>query len=517
MGNVILIGFMGCGKSSIAVKLSYRLKQSVVDTDRWIEKKQGRTITEIFAQDGEAAFRQMETEALQYLKEHSKNQIISVGGGLPVREENRKLMKEIGKVVYLRATADTIYERVKEDGARPLLQGENPKERIVTLMEQRKDAYEGAADLIVDVDGKNFGQILFEIERGLRPAPRQNAGYQGSRYERGSFEKSGFEKNSFERGGYEKGGFERSDAQKGAEESKGQERSGYERNSYERSGRYERGNGGYERSSFKSAFGFTSRYGKYQYKRDEQAGRPMTATHEENVLSSVAAAQAAKEEFAAREEFFAKQKDEAAENAVVNESTEPIAENAGTAAEADAAEALTAEVCAEAGAAAETAAEENAEAKSEVTEKEKRLKKLLVINGPNLNFLGIREKSVYGTKDYNYLLDMIARKGLSCKAAIEVFQSNHEGAIIDRIQAAYFDGTEGIVINPGAYTHYSYAIHDALASITVPKVEIHISNIMEREAFRRVSVTAPACDKQIYGHGLEGYLEAIDFILSSVD
>lgn len=140
--------------------------------------------------------------------------------------------------------------------------------------------------------------------------------------------------------------------------------------------------------------------------------------------------------------------------------------------------------------------------------------KLLVINGPNINFLGIREKSVYGAQDYDYLLHMIAEKGEKEGCTIEVFQSNHEGAIIDRIQDAYFDGTEGIVINPGAYTHYSYAIRDALASITVPKAEIHISNIMEREDFRKVSVTAPACDKQIYGHGLDGYLMAIDFILS---
>jgi len=139
--------------------------------------------------------------------------------------------------------------------------------------------------------------------------------------------------------------------------------------------------------------------------------------------------------------------------------------------------------------------------------------KILVVNGPNINFLGIREKSVYGTQDYEYLLHMIAEKGQKEGCTIEVFQSNHEGAIIDRIQDAYFDGTEGIVINPGAYTHYSYAIRDALASITVPKVEIHISNIMEREDFRKVSVTAPACDKQIYGQGLEGYLTAIDFIL----
>ena len=111
---------------------------------------------------------------------------------------------------------------------------------------------------------------------------------------------------------------------------------------------------------------------------------------------------------------------------------------------------------------------------------------------------------------------MIGKKGEECGATVEVFQSNHEGAIIDRIQDAYFDGTDGIVINPGAFTHYSYAIHDALASITIPKVEIHISDITKREEFRKISVTAPACDKQIYGHGLNGYLEAIDFVLEMI-
>lgn len=136
--------------------------------------------------------------------------------------------------------------------------------------------------------------------------------------------------------------------------------------------------------------------------------------------------------------------------------------------------------------------------------------KLLVINGPNLNFLGIREKNIYGNQDYNYLLNMIADKATEIGADIEVFQSNHEGAIIDRIQDAYSDGTEGIVINPGAFTHYSYAIHDALQSVTMPKVEIHISDITAREEFRKVSVTAPACNKQIYGLGLQGYLKAID-------
>jgi len=136
--------------------------------------------------------------------------------------------------------------------------------------------------------------------------------------------------------------------------------------------------------------------------------------------------------------------------------------------------------------------------------------KILVINGPNLNFLGIREKAIYGAENYDTLLQMIADKGQETGSVIEVFQSNHEGAIIDRIQDAYFDGTEAIVINPGAYTHYSYAIRDALASIVVPKIEIHISDITKREEFRKISVTAPVCDKQIYGQGLKGYLMAID-------
>ena len=141
------------------------------------------------------------------------------------------------------------------------------------------------------------------------------------------------------------------------------------------------------------------------------------------------------------------------------------------------------------------------------------MKKILVINGPNLNFLGIREKNIYGNEDYNYLVKMIEDAAAERGMEVECYQSNHEGAIIDRIQEAYFDKTAGIVINPGAYTHYSYAIHDALASVTtIPKCEIHISDITAREDFRKVSVTAPACDKQIYGHGLDGYLMAMDYI-----
>lgn len=142
--------------------------------------------------------------------------------------------------------------------------------------------------------------------------------------------------------------------------------------------------------------------------------------------------------------------------------------------------------------------------------------KILVINGPNLNFLGIREKNIYGNQDYDYLIAIIEAYATEKGIEVECFQSNHEGAIIDKLQEAYFDGTEGIVINPGAYTHYSYAIHDALKSLEKPvKVEVHISDISSREEFRKVSVTAPACDKQIYGKGLAGYTEAMDYILTA--
>lgn len=140
--------------------------------------------------------------------------------------------------------------------------------------------------------------------------------------------------------------------------------------------------------------------------------------------------------------------------------------------------------------------------------------KILVINGPNLNFLGIREKGIYGTAGYEDLVKMIQEKGAATGSEIAVFQSNHEGAIIDRIQKAYFDGTEGIVINPGAFTHYSYAIRDALASVEIPKVEVHISDITQREEFRKISVTKEVCENQIFGKGLPGYLEAIDFLLA---
>lgn len=312
---IILIGFMGSGKTSVGLRLSYRMRMPVEDTDKLIERRQNRSISEIFAQDGEAAFRGMETETLRELKSRAGSRIISVGGGTPADPVNRELLRECGTVFYLRLRPETVYARLQGDTSRPLLQCENPLQRITELMNARKEAYESCADVVIDVDGLTLDEVLQRIEQ--------------------------------------------------------------------------------------------------EYKGEDRG------------------------------------------------------------------------------------------------------MKILVINGPNLNFLGIREKSVYGTQDYQTLLRMIDQKAKESGSDIDVFQSNHEGAIIDRIQEAYFDGTEGIVINPGAYTHYSYAIRDALASITVPKVEIHISDITKREEFRKVSVTKEACGHQIYGQGLEGYLQAIDYVLAA--
>ena len=137
---------------------------------------------------------------------------------------------------------------------------------------------------------------------------------------------------------------------------------------------------------------------------------------------------------------------------------------------------------------------------------------ILVINGPNLNLLGIREPDLYGKEDYAALValveDTCAQEGIG----VEVFQSNHEGAIVDKIQQAL--GTfDGIVINPAAYTHTSVAILDALKAVDVPCIEVHISNVHQREEFRRTSVTAPACVGQICGLGLYGYEAAMAYFL----
>ena len=141
--------------------------------------------------------------------------------------------------------------------------------------------------------------------------------------------------------------------------------------------------------------------------------------------------------------------------------------------------------------------------------------KILILNGPNLNFLGIREKGIYGTQNYESLTTLLQQKAQKEGHHLDIFQRNHEGALIDKIQEAYHNNTEGIIINPGAFTHYSYALRDALASIEIPKIEVHISNVHKREEFRHTSVTAPVCTGQIVGLGLHGYLLAMDYLTAA--
>lgn len=137
--------------------------------------------------------------------------------------------------------------------------------------------------------------------------------------------------------------------------------------------------------------------------------------------------------------------------------------------------------------------------------------KILVINGPNINMLGIREPEHYGKETYADLTEKIRKHCRARNIEVEIYQSNHEGNLVDEIQKAY-GNTYGIVINPGAYTHTSIALLDAVKSVAIPTVEVHISKVEEREDFRQISYIRLACVKTITGHGTDGYLEAIDFL-----
>ena len=138
--------------------------------------------------------------------------------------------------------------------------------------------------------------------------------------------------------------------------------------------------------------------------------------------------------------------------------------------------------------------------------------KLLIVNGPNLNMLGIREKHLYGDRDYDALCRSLRQWANELGVKIEIFQSNHEGAIVDRIQQAYGDGTQGIVINPAAYTHTSVAILDALKAVQLPAVEVHLTDVTAREDFRKVSYAGMACAEHFSGLGFEGYHRAMQWL-----
>ena len=138
--------------------------------------------------------------------------------------------------------------------------------------------------------------------------------------------------------------------------------------------------------------------------------------------------------------------------------------------------------------------------------------KILVLNGPNINMLGIREPGIYGKNTFSDLLDLIQKTAEETGIEIDQYQSNHEGDLVDKIQAAY-GNYDGIVINPAAYTHTSVAILDALKSVSIPAVEVHISDVDSREAFRQISYAGMYCEKTIKGHGLDGYRQAILYLM----
>jgi len=141
--------------------------------------------------------------------------------------------------------------------------------------------------------------------------------------------------------------------------------------------------------------------------------------------------------------------------------------------------------------------------------------KFMLLQGPNLNFLGIREKNIYGMQNYEDVCKEVKEYAFANGVELDCFQSNSEGEIIDKIQQCYLEKYDGVIINPGAYTHYSYAIFDAIKSTNLPFVEVHLSNIHTREEFRHHSVTASACVGQICGFGTMGYKMALDYFIEN--
>lgn len=169
MQNVILIGFMGAGKTTVGQALAQSCSLAFADTDQLIEAKTNRTISAIFKEQGEEAFRRMETELLQDLLSEERPAVYSVGGGLPIREENRTLLRRLGTVIYLTIKPDTVLERLKGDTTRPLLSGEHVRERVEELLWLRDPVYRETAHWSVSVDGKTVSALVEEILTCLNP------------------------------------------------------------------------------------------------------------------------------------------------------------------------------------------------------------------------------------------------------------------------------------------------------------------------------------------------------------
>ena len=323
---VILIGYMASGKTTVGKVLAQKLGCSFKDLDQIIEKKDGRTIPDIFQESGEAYFRFLERAALREAV-NDKDGVISMGGGTPVNDVNCAMLAHShALVVYLKASEEVILERLGDTSSRPMLASahteEEKKDRIASMLAQRKPYYEKAASKILDVDGSTPGQAADAIMEMMEQKQK-----------------------------------------------------------------------------------------------------------EENTMR---------------------------------------------------------------------------------TDKPK----ILIMNGPNLNFLGIREPAIYGTKNYDALVEYLRQKGEEIGVETIFYQSNHEGALVDRIQQAYFEKIDGVVFNPGAYTHYSIALRDAIASVDIPFAEVHISDIQARESFRHESVLKDVCYCQIAGLGFDSYVEGMKRIVA---
>lgn len=164
MKNIILIGFMGAGKTTIGEALAGHRNLRLIDTDQLIEETAGMTISDIFALKGEAEFRKTETAVLERLIETEDGAVLSVGGGLPLREENRRLLKKLGLVVYLEVSPETVVKRLEGDTTRPLLQGGNVREKVEKLLSERGPVYCEASDITINVDGRSVDEIIEELE-----------------------------------------------------------------------------------------------------------------------------------------------------------------------------------------------------------------------------------------------------------------------------------------------------------------------------------------------------------------
>jgi len=171
--NIVLIGFMGCGKSTVGSKLAGALSYEFRDTDTLIEETYGKTISKMFEEDGEEYFRTAETELLKKLSGEAKGLVLATGGGMPMRKENAVLLREIGTVIFLEAKIETILERLQNDTGRPLADGENREKRLRPLYEKRLPVYREAADYILNTEGKSFYAIIEEIKTVAENATKE--------------------------------------------------------------------------------------------------------------------------------------------------------------------------------------------------------------------------------------------------------------------------------------------------------------------------------------------------------